>query len=381
MSVRKRTWLKGGEVQEAWIVDYFDQQRNRHIRTFARKKEADQYQASVKVDVGRGVHTAPSKSITIAQAAADWITAVTAEGRERTTIEQYQQHVKLHIVPQIGHIKLAHLTTPRVESFKDHLLTSMSHAMARKVLRSLKTILKDARRRGNVAQNVASDTKIKPVTRGKQRIKAGRDFPLPQEVRAMIEAAQGRRRAVIVVLAFAGLRASELRGLRWQDVNLNRGTIHVEQRADRYGSIGHPKSEAGERTVPVGPIVINTLKEWKLKSSKSSTTDLVFATASGKPDGRNNLVQRVFHPVQIAAKVVTKDGKPKYSGLHSLRHFYASWLINRKQDGGLELPLKTVQARLGHATLAMTADTYSHLFPEIDHATAMAEAEAVIFAT
>ena len=92
-------------------------------------------------------------------------------------------------------------------------------------------------------------------------------------------------------------------------------------------------------------------------------------------------MRRILHPVQVAAKVVTKDGKPKYPGLHSLRHFYASWLINRKQDGGLELPLKEVQARLGHATLAMTADTYGHLFPRVDHTAEMAEAERALFAT
>src|SRR5262249_12357753 len=152
---------------------------------------ADDYHNTVKVDVGRGVHTPPSKSITVAKAAADWLAGVKAEGRERTTIEQYDQHIRLHIVPQIGHIKLAHLTTPRVEKFRDDLLEkTSSKAMARKVLRSLKSLLKDARRRGNVAQNVASDTRIAPDKRSKRRLKAGVDFPLPQEVRRMIDAAQ-----------------------------------------------------------------------------------------------------------------------------------------------------------------------------------------------
>src|SRR5262249_7342618 len=150
------------------------------------------------------------------------------------------QHIRLHIVPQIGHIKLAHLTTPRVEKFRDDLLEkTSSKAMARKVLRSLKSLLKDARRRGNVAQNVASDTRIAPDKRSKRRLKPGVDFPLPQQVRRIIDAAQqGRGRAIIVVLAFAGLRISELRGLRWENVDLKRGVIHVEERADRYGVIG-----------------------------------------------------------------------------------------------------------------------------------------------
>ena len=78
----------------------------------------------------------------------------------------------------------------------------------------------------------------------------------------MVEAArEGRQRAVIVVAAFTGLRASELRGLRRDDIDFKRQMIHVRQRADRYCQIGNPKSEAGERAVPVGPIVVNTLRD------------------------------------------------------------------------------------------------------------------------
>jgi integrase len=79
-----------------------------------------------------------------------------------------------------------------------------------------------------------------------------------------------------------------------------------------------------------------------------------------------------------------KDGKPlvqvKYSGLHALRHFYASWCINRKADGGLELPAKVVQERLGHASIVMTMDTYGHLFPRNDDGTELAAAANALLA-
>ena len=65
----------------------------------------------------------------------------------------------------------------------------------------------------------------------------------------------------------------------------------------------------------------------------------------------------------------------KYTGLHALRHFYASWCINRRVDGGLELPLKVVQARLGHASIQMTADRYGHLFPRGDDGAELEAAE------
>jgi integrase len=74
------------------------------------------------------------------------------------------------------------------------------------------------------------------------------------------------------------------------------------------------------------------------------------------------------------AGLVTPDGSPKY-GLHSLRHFFASWLINRKEDGGREMPLKTAQMLLGHSSITMTADVYGHLFPRGNDAAELAEAE------
>ena len=77
----------------------------------------------------------------------------------------------------------------------------------------------------------------------------------------------------------------------------------------------------------------------------------------------------------IAAGVVDGEGKPKY-GMHALRHFYASWCINRRADGGLELLAKTVQARLGHASIVMTLDVYGHLFPSHDDGTELAAAES-----
>jgi integrase len=76
------------------------------------------------------------------------------------------------------------------------------------------------------------------------------------------------------------------------------------------------------------------------------------------------------------------DDKPvvvaKYTGLHSLRHFFASWCINRKADGGLELPAKVVQERLGHSSIVMTMDGYGHLFPRGDDSAELAAAEKVL---
>jgi integrase len=379
MSVRKRTWTtRKGEQKESWIVDYTDQQGARHIQTFERKKEADDCHATVRVDVGKGVHTPHSKSLTVAEAAEKWITFVKLEGRERSTIDHYQNHIDHHINPRLGREKLAKLTTPRIQAFRDDLLANLSRAQAKKVLTSLKSLLKDAKRRGNVAQNVAQDVSISTDKRAKSKLKVGVDIPTPDEIKRIVHAATGRVRPFLITTIFTGVRSSELRGLRWSDVDLKKGELHVRQRADRYNEIGKPKSEAGDRSIPLGPLVLNTLKEWKLACPKGDL-GLVFPNTKGKLWDHADIVTRYVWPTMVKAGVVDANGKAKYTGLHALRHFYASWLIDRKKDGSLELPMKTVQQRLGHSSI-VTSDVYGRLFPRGDDGSEMAEAERLLLA-
>jgi len=383
MSVRKRSWkTPSGEPREAWIVDYADQRGTRHIKTFARKKDADAYRARVVVDVKAGIHTADRASVTITEAGLRWIDSGEAAALERTTLEQYRQHLDLHITPELGAVKLAQLTAPMVRQFEDRLRTDRSPAMVRKVLGSLGAILADAQERGLVAQNVVRSLRRQrrrgkdrhAEKREKGRLKIGVDIPTPDEVRAIIPHLSGRWRPMLLTAVFTGLRASELRGLRWADIDLKRNEIHIRQRADRFGTIGRPKSEAGERTIPLLPMVVNALREWKLACPKGEL-DLVFPNGRGRAENHSNIVRRGVMPIQIAAGVVTRAGRAKYPGLHSFRHFYASWCINRRADGGLELPLKVVQSRLGHASIQMTADRYGHLFPRGDDKAELAAAE------
>jgi integrase len=380
MSVRKRTWTtKKGEKKEAWIVDYVDQQGQRHIQTLSRKKEADELHATVKVDVRQGVHTPQGKSITVAEAAEDWIKYVELEKRERSTVEYYRNHIDRHINPRLGRERLAKLTTPRIEAFRDDLLANLSRPQARKVLTSLKSLLRDAKRRGNVAQNVAMDVSVKDSKRGKAKLKAGVDIPTPDEIKRIVHAATGRARPILVTAIFTGLRSSELRGLRWVDVDLAKGELHVRQRADRFGKIGKPKSEAGERTIPLAPLVANTLREWRLVCPKGEL-GLVFPNNKGKLWDHVHIVTHFLWRTMVAAGVVDAKGEAKYKGLHALRHFNASWLINRNANGGLELPMKEVQERLGHSSIVVTSDVYGHLFPRTDRGDEMAEAEKLLLA-
>jgi integrase len=192
----------------------------------------------------------------------------------------------------------------------------------------------------------------------------------------MVAAMPDRWRPLLLTAIFTGLRSSELRGLRWEDVDLKTGELHVRQRADRYNVIGSPKSKAGHRTVPLGPEVRNLLREWRLRCPRSEL-DLVFPTSSGGIDRHSDIVRR-FKSIVRKAGLTNSEGEPKYTGLHTLRHFYASWCINPEDRGGQGLPPKVVQERLGHSSIVMTLDTYGHLFPRGDDADKLAKAERAL---
>jgi integrase len=415
MSVRKREWItQKGEQREAWIVDYVDAGGVRRLKTFERKKDADAWSDSTGVAVREGTHVADSASVTVAQAGKLWIKSAQDAGLERTTIEQYKQHLRLHIVgddenvPEdernvfIGHLKLSQLNAPTVRAFEDRLQAAgRSPTMVRYVVRSLGALLADAQERGMIIRNPVRELRGRRRRGGGRqerrngKLKIGVDIPTREEIKAIVNAADGRWRPLLLTAVFTGLRASELRGLRWDDVDLKKAELHVRQRADRFNKIGQPKTHAGERSVPLPPMLVQELREWKLKCpKKDGKLGLVFPNGEGNVEFHVNIIERGFKPTILAAGVTVpvpdkhgtpkrdEDGKrivePKYTGLHSLRHFYASWSINRKADGGLELPAKVVQERMGHSSIVVTMDTYGHLFPRGDDGGELEAAEKAL---
>jgi integrase len=273
--------------------------------------------------------------------------------------------------------------------------------MVKRVTGSFGALLADAQERGHVGQNVVRSLRAnrkrgkerKAERRAKGKLKIGVDIPTPEEIDALLGAATGLRwRAFFLTTARCGLRASELRGLRWIDIDFKKGELHVRQRADAYNEIGNPKSEDGERTIPIPPTTLQALREWKLACPRrDGELHFVFPNGSGNVEAHSNIITRGLIPTWrmagVTAPVVDDEGKPardekgkpvvtaKYTGLHALRHFFASWCVNRRADGGLELPLKIVSERLGHSNIAITADLYSHLFPRGDDAAELAAAE------
>jgi integrase len=401
MSIRKRTWKNAeGADKDAWVVDYVDQGGKRRLKTFERKKSADSFNITAKSEVRVGIHTADSASITVGEAGDRWIAACESAGLERTTIDSYRSHLNLHIKPFLGARKLSQLTVPTVSEFERNLRDGTetqkprSAAMVKRVRADLGALLANAQEEGLVARNVVREVRAsrrrgkerQAERRAKPKLRVGVDIPTPNEIRAVINVLEGPARPILLTDIFTGLRASELRGLRWPNVDFAKRELHVRERADEYKELGRPKSASGERTIPLPPIVVAALREWKRKCPKNEL-DLVFPSPRGAGIvGLQYLVRACFVPAQIAAGV-TLDvpgahgqlvKRAKYPGLHALRHFFASWCINRKVDGGLELPPKLVQERLGHSTIAMTLDVYGHLFPRTDDGDELAAAERAL---
>ncbi len=383
-SIRKRELppAKDGSVKTVWLVDYRDGAGARRFKQFGRKKDADAWLTTASWEVAKGIHTADSQSVTVREAAEVWIKAAEAKGRERGTITQYRQLADLHIVPLLGAEKLSKLTQPKVVAFVDQLLETRSKDLTHKTVRALSRILGEAGRRGLVAQNVARDVKVEKSKREDEQV----IIPAKDELRALLASAEADMKPLMLTAMLTGLRASELRGLRWIDIDFKDKSISVNQRADKYCEIGPPKSKAGYRTIPVGDAVVAELKKWKLRCPNGG---LVFPARNGEVQDYGNLLRRKFYRLQIKAGVCDpklEDGEPVMDaknnpvmdpryGFHALRHAAASAWIKQRVD------LKRLTTWLGHSSVAITLDLYGHLIVDKDEDRRLAaEAQAELLA-
>jgi integrase len=383
MSIRKRKWTtRKGEAMEAWVADYVDQHGERHLKTFTTQKAAKAWTTTALHEIQQGTHTPASASETVEDAWRLWLSECEANKLEFGTIRQRRQHLEHHVKSFIGRMRLANLTKQKVYEFDRKLRENgRSTAMRRKVMTNLKTMLDYAQQRGAVAQNVAEKVRIK-TTRDAATgpLRAGVDFPTMSELNALIENSAGRWRPFIITAIFTGMRLSELRGLPWGDVDLDAGIIHVRQRADAWLKIGPTKSKAGKRDIPLPPLVVNTLKQWRAECPKGEL-DLVFPNTLGNVETMSNIHARCWVPLQIRSGMAVDTGnkdvggnpEPKYN-FHLLRHAAASLFI-----AYLGWTPKKLQAVMGHASITLTFDLYGHLLESVEaDRAAMAKIEAAV---
>lgn len=298
-----------------------------------------------------------SNTKTVRDACEAWLKQCERNNLERATLRSYRGHVIHHIDPKIGSLLVAALTRSEVKDFIDDLQDAgVSRAMTKKVLGSLRSALGEALDREWIAVNVARDVKLPR----KRRDEDERTIPTKDEIRIMIDKCPPKYRPLIVTAIFTGMRISELRGLTWDCVDFDKKLIVVRERADRFNDMGKPKSRTSRRSIPMAPIVIETLKGW-MPDCPAGDLNLVFPNGKGNIENHSNIYNRIFVPLLVENGIVDEKGAHKFS-FHALRHAAASLFIEQNW------PPKKIQALLGHSSINMTMDVYGHLFesPEDD---------------
>ncbi|CAA9472083.1 MAG: Integrase [uncultured Rubrobacteraceae bacterium] len=287
-----------------------------------------------------------------------WLEDTRGTVRQRTW-ERYEQIVHVHIKPTLGRAKLKTLNPAQVRAlYRERLAGGSSPRTVQYVHVTLHKALEQAQGDGLVARNVAKGIKA-PRPKKKEIV------PLtPDQARAFLEAARGDRFEALFVLALqCGLREGELLGLRWDDVDLEDGTLRVRRTLSetRDGPIFEPPKNGKGRNVPLTGAAAEALRDHLARQMREIGDEyqdkgLVFASQTGKTMSASNVVNRHFRPL------LQRAGLPRVR-LHDLRHTCATLLLIKGVHP------KYVQELLGHANISITLDTYSHVIPGMGNQT------------
>ncbi len=282
-----------------------------------------------------------------------------------STVERHEINIRVHIVPTLGRLKLKALTPANVRGLhREKLDEGLSPATVRKIHSTLHKALAQAVADGLLPRNGADVKAPRPAPKEMR--------PLSEdEARRLLDAASTADQngeadpfeALYVLAITAGLRRGELLALRWDDADLERGTLRVGRSLTREKGrylMGDTKTKKGRRRVNLTPRTVAALKAHRKRQLEERVRyaglhedrDLIFSTQTGAIVSPENLIKRSFKPL------LKRAGLPEIR-FHDLRHTCATTLL------GWSVHPKLVQELLGHATVAMTLDTYSHYLPSM----------------
>ena len=286
-----------------------------------------------------------------------WLKGSVLENVKPITYDSYERILRVHVVPTLGRVKLNNLNPLHLQSlYRERLDSGLSPRTVQYVHVVMHRALKQAVRWGLVPRNVSEAVDPPRIYRKEMR-------PLsPVQARTFLEAArEDRLEALYVVALHCGLRQGELFGLRWSDVDLEERTLRVNRTLTQTKDgpvFTVPKTAKSRRTVRLTNGAVEALKRHSQRQADEivrmdflyGDQGLVFASEVGTPLNRSNVTQRSFR------LLLHRAGMPKIR-FHDLRHTCATVLL------GKGVHPKFVQELLGHATIAITLDTYSHVLP------------------
>lgn len=298
----------------------------------------------------------------------EWLATVTPRLRE-TTASSYAVAVE-RIKGGLGAVRLRELTPLMIERFYGDLARTGGRrgtGLAPKTIRNthvtLRKALSDAERVELIDRNPAARAHAPAAVRPETPTWTG------EELGRFLSGVEGDPLyALWVLLATTGVRRGEALGLRWSDVDLDRGTISVSQTVTTVGHrvvISPPKTDRSRRRLVLDPDTVRVLAEHRraqdrdraLLSTTPSTTVQTTGLVFSEPDGGP------IHPDSVTRRFKTlgrQSGLPELRGPHDLRHTWASLAL------AAGVHPKVVSDRLGHSTIAITIDTYSHAIPSLD---------------
>lgn len=284
-----------------------------------------------------------------------------------STRRSYSWLVRTHIVPELGGIRLEKLQPADVRRMLQHRLdTGLAPRTVHHMRAVLRAALHEAQKDGLVGRNVAA-LADSPAVESDQVTTL-----TPDEAGRFLDAVRGNRLEALYRVALGiGLRRGEALGLRWQDVDLEARQLRVVnalQRVDGRLQMVPPKTKRSRRTVSLPPSVAEALREHRLRQKEEqllaggrwgNDRDLIFTTTIGTPLDPDYVSKEFSRQLERAGL--------RHIRLHDLRHSCASLLLAQG------VPMRVVMEVLGHSTITLTANTYSHVLPSLldDAAAAM----------
>ncbi len=341
------TWNEGGK-------------RRQQKRSFHTKKEAQSALTELLAAHQTGTFVAPDRT-TLRQFFDPWIDGLTNQGRKPSTLQGYRVMLRTHVLPSLGDIALQDLRATDLDSvYAEMRRNGSALATVHHVHAVVHKMLNDAERKGIVIRNVARLANAPSLTAARSRGPEMRVWT-PSELSKFLGFIAGNRNEVTFrVLALTGVRRSELCGLRWQDIDLDRHRLTVNQAVtviDGDEHVDSPKSRRSRRVIDLDADTVALLKRHRTTQlemylrlgATASASDRVFTNEIGTPI-RPDSVGQAF------VRLVKESGIPLIR-LHDLRHTHASHLLL----AGINI--KVVSERLGHSSVSFTLDTYAHVMP------------------
>jgi integrase len=300
-----------------------------------------------------------------------WLVDSVLDTVRPTTYERYEQIVRIHVRPALGSVKLKNLTPVHVRGlYREKLEAGLSARTVQYIHVTLHKALKQAVQDGLIPRNATEAVKAPQVRREEMRPLSG------DQVKVLLEVARGDRLEALYVLAIhTGLRQGELLGLKWEDVDLESGTLRVRRTlvtAKAGPVLTAPKTKGGRRSVKLTQGAVEALRshlkhqlqEIDRAGSLWRENGLMFASESGEPLDRRYLTSCRY-------KALLKRAELPMIRFHDLRHTCATLLLSKNVNP------KIVSEMLGHASIAITLDTYSHVLPNMRDQAAAAMEEAL----